>query len=288
MSASLAKTALLDDLRRRIERLERPLAQRNTARPVVPLGVAEIDRYLPGGGLPTAALHEIAPVRHEGPKARIALNTPAALGFAAGLLGRAAASGPVLWCRDMGRAGNRLHALGLENFGLNSNNLIVVNCLKSRQLLWAMEEGLRSGAVTAVLGEIADLRAVAARRLQLAAEAGGGLALLVGTGADDALPAATRWRIATAVSPDPQGPWPGPARWAVTLHRCRHAPAGTEHSGPRQWLLEWRDDDNEQLHEGERPAHGFRLAAALRDGSSRPARSGRRGAHVSLPAAATG
>ena len=296
MPETAAKTALLDDLRRRIERLERPLAPQGAARPalplVLPLGVAEVDRHLPGGGLPAAALHEIAPVRNAGTKSGTAPNRPAALGFAAGLLGRAAASGPVLWCRDMGRAGNRLHAPGLESFGLHAGNLIIVNGSNPRQLLWAMEESLRSGAVTAVLAEISDLRPVAARRLQLAAEAGGALALLIGDGADDALPAATRWRIATTASPHAEGPWPGPARWSVTLHRCRHAPAGAAALGPPRWFLEWRDDshdDNNNRQDGDqRTARGFRLAAALRDGSPRPAQGGGREMRPRLPAAATG
>ena len=46
-------------------------------------------------------------------------------------------------------------------------------------MLWAMEEGLRSGAVSAVLGEVATVPPIALRRLQLAAETGGATGLLL-------------------------------------------------------------------------------------------------------------
>ena len=44
---------------------------------------------------------------------------------------------------------------------------------KKQDLLWAMEEGLRSGQPALVIGEIDAVSLVASRRLQLAAEAGG-------------------------------------------------------------------------------------------------------------------
>ncbi len=299
---SCAKSVVLEELRQRIDRLERPLAPRRAAQSALALGVAEIDRVLPWGGLMAAALHEIAPVNIE---ANISGTTgtvddmPAALGFAAALLGRAATQGPVLWCRAQSRADGILHAAGLEIYGLHHNNLIVVNCVEKQQLPWVMEEGLRSGAVAAVLGETHRLPTVAARRLQLAAEAGGALALLVTDGRDDAFPAATRWRIAAAASPHPAGPWPGPARWHVSLWRCRggavdpgpvpgpasgpvpghiSGPVPGHISGPRHWFLEWHYEDVE-FPGTARAARGFRLAAPVRHGPSRPALGGGIGRH---------
>jgi protein ImuA len=269
MPKSISKSAVLDDLRRRIGRLERAPAAHRAARPVLAFGVDAVDHALPWNGLTIAALHEIAPETDDSVD-----HMPATLGFAAAVLGRAALMGPVLWCRVQGRAGALLHAPGLEGFGLDCNNLIIVNCADMRQISWVMEEGLRSGAVTAVLGETHRLSSVAARRLQLAAEAGASLALLVSASGDEALPAATRWRIAAAASPHPAGPHlaslgPGPARWRATLWRCR----GDSGAGPRDWLLEWHDEDDERPGAA-RAARGFRLAAPLRDRPSRPARTG--------------
>src|SRR6266436_4181084 len=52
---SVERPRLLE-LRERIRRIERPAA---TAHGVLPFGIAEIDRILPGGGLARGALHEI-------------------------------------------------------------------------------------------------------------------------------------------------------------------------------------------------------------------------------------
>lgn len=253
----MSKTALLDDLRRRIAHLEHPALERESGAGALSLGVAEIDGHLPWGGLAPAALHEIVAPRD-------AMSAPA-LGFAAALMGLAARRAPVLWCR----AGEDLLALGLKDHGLNTDNLILVNSTKERELLWAMEEGLRSGALAAVLGELRSLPPTAARRLQLAAESGKTLALLVrGGGTEAAGTGLTRWRVAAAASRHPLGPWPGAARWHLELQRCRGAEAGA-------WLVEWSLEG----HDGNgkntnRPARGFRLAAPFRDGPPRPAASG--------------
>ncbi len=240
------KAALLDDLRRRIAHLEHPVLNQETP-PALALGVPEIDSHLPWGGLAPAAMHEIVPAA-PGDEA-------SALGFASALLGLAAQKAPVLWCRSH----SDLYAPGLETLGLNSSNLIIVNDLKDRDLLWAMEEGLRSGALAAVLGEIRTLSPSTTRRLQLAAEDGATLAFLAHSRA--AASAMTRWQVAAVASRNPLGNWPGAVCWQLTLQRCRGAESG-------QWLVEWYDDSNAT---GTRETRGFRLAAAFRDGPLRPA-----------------
>ena len=257
MPPALSKTALLDDLRRRIAHLEHPSLGQEALPPSLAFGVPEIDGHLPWGGLAPAALHEVVPAEPG--------NVTPALGFAAALLGRAARTAPVLWCRSR----RDLYAPGLKSLGLDAGNLIVVEAGKDRELLWAMEEGLRSGALAAVLGEIRDLSMTAARRLQLAAEEGGTLALLAHGGT--AQVALTRWRVAAAASRHPHGAWPGAACWQVALLRCRGGSAG-------QWLVEWLDERDDAWRSGrtfdgrnDAPARGFRLAAPLRDGPLRAA-----------------
>src|SRR5262252_5231339 len=80
---------LLLELRQRIRRIERPVA---TAHGVLPFGVSAIDRALPGGGLARGAVHEI--LSADGDEEDGAL----AAAFAAGILGRLAGDGTVLWC----------------------------------------------------------------------------------------------------------------------------------------------------------------------------------------------
>src|SRR5690242_5689353 len=93
-AANQNQPASIDALRDQIARLERrggaAQNRRGPLRPVT-LGVVELDRHLPWGGLPRAALHEVAGEgadREQG---------AAAAGFAAFWLARLQDAGPVLW-----------------------------------------------------------------------------------------------------------------------------------------------------------------------------------------------
>jgi protein ImuA len=185
-------------LRERIRRIERPIM---TSHGVVPLGIAGIDRVLPGGGLARGALHEI--LGSGGDEEDCAL----AAAFAAGLVAKlaAAADSPVVWCL----ARRDLYGPGLAAFGLDPARLVLVRTARDTDLLWAMEEGLRTPGVTAVVGEIGTLPDVASRRLQLAAEHSGITAFVLRRWRDGAQAAReraqpnaamTRWRIAALPS----------------------------------------------------------------------------------------
>jgi protein ImuA len=208
--------ALLEELRARIRRIERHAPNGgNEEAGVLTLGAPEIDGVLPWGGLPRAALHEIIGERG------------AASGFCAGLLARLAGdTGTVLWCRrEPG-----LHAPGLDVFGLDPKRLVVVRGHNRNDIPWAMEEGLGSAALAAVLGETDGIAVIPRRRLQLAAEKGGVTALLLRTTGDRMAsgPALTRWRVDAA-----PGGFDAP-RWRVDLLRCRGG-------NPAAWIVEWHD-----------------------------------------------
>lgn len=97
--------------------------------------------------------------------------------FAAILSGRL--KGPILWCADM-LDGSALYPPGLAAFGLDHRRLILVRCRKPREILAAMEDGLRCRALAAVIGELSDaVDLTASRRLQLAAENSGVTGFLV-------------------------------------------------------------------------------------------------------------
>ncbi len=252
--------ALLAALRRRIGRLERTAAPAAT----ITFGDPAIDDVLPWRGVPAGALHEVLGT---------ATGAAAATGFAAALAGRAdRGRGTVLWCRR----GCGLYGPGLAAFGLDPGRLIVAHGGNNADILWAMEEGLRSGVVAAVLGEAVGVPAVAMRRLQLAAEAGGSVALLLHADGGDGAPspATTRWRVFAAPSLS-SGRWPGPPRWRVELLKCRGGAA----SGA--WLVEWRGNDKTKPGSKENDddeAGGFAVAAELRHRPAEPAAGGGRAA----------
>ena len=220
-----------------------------SALPVLPLGLPVLDRHLPGGGLPLVGLHEV-----EGERAE--WDDGVATGFALALLARlmAARPGPVLWVAPR----LDLYGPGLADLGLDPGRLILARAGNDRDVLWALEDALRSGTLAAVAGEVCELERTAGRRLQLAAEAGGGSCFLLHrrilARRRQVAPSAalTRWRVAPlssqAVEPGLGLALPGRARWQVELLRCRGA-------APGRFALEW-----------DGATGGFALAAALRDG----------------------
>lgn len=239
--APLDRPALISALRARIARMERAGASEALAargEDAVPLAPA-IDAGLPWGGLPRAALHEI-----------LAAEPGAAAGFATMVLARA--GGTVLWIAPEPDA----WPPGLARFDLSPAQLLLVRAPRRQDALWAMEETLRCSAVGAALLVADELDLTAARRLQLAAEAGGVLGLLLRPDEDSAAPTAalTRWRIGAAVS-DSQSPHElGDPAWSLDLLRCRGGRGGA-------WRATW--------HEGQ-------ASLVTEDGARRNAQTRRR------------
>lgn len=164
-------------------------------RGAVPLGDPGLDRALPWGGLPCCGLHEI--VGEDG--------DAAAGGFALAVAGRFAGSGGRLLhlgVRHHGQAAGLLYGPGVVRLGIDPDRLILATVPRPADLLWMMEEGLRSRALAVVIGDGVTADLTASRRLQLAAEAGGAAALLLPPVATRSWTALTRWRVASAPSLD--------------------------------------------------------------------------------------
>jgi protein ImuA len=246
----IARTARgLSALRRAIAAIERKGAALEDA-PALPCGIAAIDEVL-GGGLALGVLHEVA--------AEVEVEIAAATGFALALATRRA-PGAVLWiAEDIGaRESGRPYGPSLDQIGLAPERLVAVAAARSRDVLWAMEEALRCRAIAAVIGEMWEARGlddVAARRLSLAAAAGGTLALLLlARPPIRASPAVTRWIVGTTSSA-PTRHGVGPPRIRVELVRNRHGRLGA-------WMLEWNCVD-QRFHLAS--AHPEPLAPAALD-----------------------
>jgi protein ImuA len=170
-------------------------------------------------------------------------------GWAGFLLAQLATDKPLLWVQDRMAIleSGRVHPPGLP-----SQNLIHVETRDARDALWAMEEGVRCAALSAVIGEIWGdpkiLNFTATRRLAVASERSHVPCWLVRLGGSANLSGARmRWRIASAPSLinelDPRAP--GLPAWDAELFRSRGSPPG-------QWAL---------VHE----AGAFHLVAGPRD-----------------------
>ncbi|TGX54838.1 protein ImuA [Sphingomonas gei] len=207
----MADPAVLSQLREQLRAME---TQGFRRRPSLPFGLGAIDSRLADGGLRLDALHEVA-----GGTSDMADDCAATL-FLAGIAARA--WGPVLWVvrrRD-------LFAPGVAQVGISHKRLIYAEAADDSELLAIMEEGLRHRGLGAVIGEAKRADMTATRRLQLAAEGGRTIALLLKRPAREGsdpigMPSAavTRWRVTSA----PSTPLPvegvGRPRWRLALAR---------------------------------------------------------------------
>ncbi|MCH9808361.1 MAG: hypothetical protein K0U74_11565 [Alphaproteobacteria bacterium] len=125
----------------------------------------------------------------------------------------------------------RLYGPGLRTLGLEPEGMLIVETRKPAETLWAMEEGLKSGGLDAVVGCLTGIDLTPARRLSLAAKAHGMPCLMV-TDARSAGAGATssRWRIGMrpGVSCVFDERAPGDVRLDVKLEKLRK---GRRHIG---------------------------------------------------------
>lgn len=199
----------------------------------VPLGVRHIDAVL-GGGLALGALHEVAPAT--------SLHLGAAAGFAAALAARADAGKSVLWVQPdfAGHEGGCLYGPGLAPLGLPLDRVLVLRVARSLDALWAMEEALKSHALSTVVAELPDDTAdlTMTRRLVLAARESGTLGLLFrhrSTREPNA--SMTRWEIAAARGPADAFGGLGPMAFDLSLVKNRRGVCG-------RWVVSWNEHEH--------------------------------------------
>ncbi len=207
----------------RAHELVRPVA--TDGRRAIASGHPELDRQLPGGGWPLAALTELLLPRDG--LGELRLLAPAL----AAVQRRAGASRGLMWFDPPAEP----CAWVLATLGLDLRQLVVVRArpalpgrpagqrraaraqLPAADVLWALEQALKSGEVGAVVAWLpARLPADALRRLQLAAQAHEGLAFLLRPAAEARQPSAAPLRIGLASA--------GPDRLRVTLLKRRGPP----------------------------------------------------------------
>ncbi len=208
-------------------------------REAAPLGEPGVDAALPWGGLPYRALHEVSGLGA----------TSAVAGMGRRFLRR---GGALVWCRDQRLAGElgELYGPGLARFGLSPERVVVVQARGEEEVAWAFEEALRCRGVACAVAEIGPrLDLLTSRRLQLAAEAGGGAGLVLRPELDPSPNAAlTRWRA------EPVPTATGGISWRLTLWRAKGGAPGV-------WTVRW---DEQALSFA--PAAGMAPPAAATQG----------------------
>jgi hypothetical protein len=134
-------------------------------------GLPELDALLGGRttfGFALGAIHElVAEERLMGAPLRTIA-----------LLAAAQAAGRHQWIFYIDAAGD-FHPPGAAQLDVPLDRLIVVRCRWRNQALWAAEQALRCRGVGATILPLPTLDTTISRRLQLAAEAGGGLGIIL-------------------------------------------------------------------------------------------------------------
>ena len=152
---------------------------------IITTGLKAIDDLLPGGHFATGAVHEILGV------------TDALPVLFPLLIARAAARhGIVVWSDPQ----RELYPGGLAAFGMPLERLMILRPPNREQELSVMAECLRCKGVAACIAAPARLSRIEARRLQLAAECGGGIGLLLRSirAVSSPYAAVTRWVVRPA------------------------------------------------------------------------------------------
>lgn len=173
-----------------------------------PTGWPALDALL-GGGLAGASVHEFVARKEAAAVCTVALQAAAR------------AAGSQRWLVYIDLAGD-LYAPGVAQLGVPLGRMLVVRPERAADALGACEQSLQCRAVAAVVLPLRrPLEPQTSRRLQLAAERGGGLGLLLcAPGHVGHSFAAGRLQF------DPLIDGPGPPRMRITVLKQREGPAG--------------------------------------------------------------
>lgn len=227
-----SKTDILRQLQSDILRLQGFKPASGTAQD---MGLGVINQAFPQACFPLGAIHEFMTANAE--------EGAAATGFLAGLLKPLMGEGyAVLWVRKEGS----LFAPALHAFGITPHRVIFLELKKEKDILWAVEEALKCGALAAVIGELSELDFTASRRLQLAVENSKTTGFLLRSNPRNLQTTAcvARWKIAALPSAlDDDLPGIGFPRWQVELLKIRNGKPG-------RWVVQWKDE----AFQVERPA----------------------------------
>ena len=174
--------------------------------------LAPLNRAFHNQLFPLHALHEfVCP----SPVARAA-----SIGFLSVILSCLDTRGCIIWVSEK----MRVFPPALTGFGLNPSRFIFIRALKEKDRIWVMEEALKCGGLTALVGETRLFDFNTSRRLQLGTENFGiSTFILRETPPVQSTASTARWRISPLPSRQIDDlPGPGYPAWKVELLRLKN------------------------------------------------------------------
>lgn len=154
-----------------------------------------------------------------------------AVGFLGGIVAKETKKGGCfIWVRDSYASSEAgcLYGLGFSSIGIDPDKLILVDAKAPKDVLWSVEEALRSNAVSGVVGEIHGgshvIDLTATRRLSLRCASAKVPVFLAASRLSSQVSTAakTRWRIGPAPCREPGDRLLGSPAWQVTLTKNRY------------------------------------------------------------------
>jgi len=188
-------------------------------------GLGPIKSAFPNDIFPLGAVHEFLAEHSE--------DSAATSGFIAGLLAPLMSHrGCALWISSS----PKIFPPALKSFGLEPDRIIFIHLRKEQDVLWAMDEALKCGALTAVVAEMEELSFTNSRRLQLAVEHSQVTGFVIRKPRKlNTTACVSRWKITSLPSHALEGlPGIGFPQWKVELLRVRNGTIGV-------WDVRWMD-----------------------------------------------
>lgn len=155
----------LENLRAELSRFQRSLRSGGEDRAAVSTGLKELDQLLPAGGLMPGTLSEWIS-GHEG---------SGAMTLAMLVARQIQTTGPLVIV-DQAR---QFYPTAISSLGIDLQKTMFVHPKTRADELWAVEQSLRCEGIAAVIFQLQHLRTPEFRRLQLAAESGQAIGLLL-------------------------------------------------------------------------------------------------------------
>jgi protein ImuA len=188
------------------------------------VGLGQINHSFPNASFPVGAMHEFISADKE--------DSTATGGFIAALLGKLMKNGGAsLWIGSS----RTLFPPALKFFDIDPEKIIFIDLSREKDVMWAMEEGLKCEGIVAVVGELKELNFTASRRFQLAVEQSRvtGFVLRHNPLNLNITACVTRWKIThlPTILAD-EIPGIGFYRWNVELLKVRNGKPGL-------WQIEW-------------------------------------------------
>lgn len=190
------------------------------------VGLSQLNNAFPNKTFPIGAVHEFISSRPE--------DDTATSGFIAGILSSVMGlQGVTVWIS----ASRNIFAPALKHFGIEPHRIIFVDLNKEQHISWAMEEALKCGSLSAVVGELKELTFTTSRRLQLAVENSRvtGFVLRKNCKKITTTACVSRWRISSRPGiPIEDLPGVGFPCWKAELLKIKNGKPGA-------WDIAWMD-----------------------------------------------